>query len=99
MDKNEEVKASIRQIITESIQNEMNDTPDGSVVFNIQRYIDGLLGEGKRNPSLMSYLMRYDERIKHGGKQFMMFESFGTGLRQFSTGNKNVKEVLKKKEN
>lgn len=99
MDKNEDVKASIRQIITESIQNEMNDTPDGSVVFNIQRYIDGLLGEGKKNPSLMSYLMRYDERIKHGGKQFMMFESFGTGLRQFSTGNKNVKEVLKKMDN
>ena len=96
MDKNEDVKASIRQIITESIQNELNDTPDGSVVFNIQRYIDGLLGEGKRNPDLMSYLMRYDERIKHGGKQFMMFESFGTGLRQFATGNKNVKTVLKK---
>lgn len=99
MDKNEDVKASIRQIITESIQNEMNDTPDGSVVFNIQRYIDGLLGEGKRNPDLMSYLMRYNERIKHGGKQFMMFESFGTGLRQFSTGNKNVKDVLKKMDN
>ena len=93
MDKNSEVKQTIRQIINESLK-EPRATFDGASYFGISNYVTGLLSEGQKNPQLMSYLTNYDRRVKNGGKEFLMFEEFGIGLAQFAKGNKSVKAVL-----
>lgn len=93
MDKNLEVKQTIRQIINESLE-EPRTTFDGASYFGIRNYVTGLLAEGQKNPQLMSYLTNYEYRLRKGGKEFLMFEEFGTGLAQFAKGNKSVKAVL-----
>ena len=93
MDKNSEVKQTIRQIINESLEDKRT-TFDGASFFSIRNYVTGLLAEGHTNPQLMSYLTNYEYRLRKGGKEFLMFEEFGTGLAQFAKGNKSVKSVL-----
>lgn len=89
-----ELQDAIRGIVNEELRTECKKPYDGTTIFNIDRYINGLMSEGKTNPKLMSYLMRFNESLAHGAKQFMLFEMFGKGLNQFATGNKAVKSVI-----
>ena len=92
---NSEVKQKIHEIINESLENDSRRNYDGTEVFKISRYVTGLLSEKLTNPKLVSFLHNYDERIKRGGKEWIMFEEFGTGLAQFAKGNPSVKNVIK----
>lgn len=75
----------------------MNTNPheyDGTQLFNIHKYITDLIVEGQKNPGLMSYLIDYDNALKSGKKDFLLFESFGRGLARYAKGNKAVKDVI-----
>lgn len=75
----------------------MNTNPheyDGTQLFNIHKYITDLIVEGQKNPGLMSYLIDYDNALKSGKKDFLLFESFGRGLSRYAKGNKAVKDVI-----
>lgn len=75
----------------------MNTNPheyDGTQLFNIHKYITDLIVEGQKNPGLMSYLIEYDNALKSGKKDFLLFESFGRGLSRYAKGNKAVKDVI-----
>lgn len=91
--KNSEIKQAVRQIINESLENDRSNF-DGTAVFNISRYVEGLIAEGQNDAKLMSYLTNFKRRIDKGGREWMMFEEFGQGLAQFATGNKSVKNVI-----
>lgn len=90
----EELKDSIRNIINEGLRSDLHETPDMTSVFGIRKYINGLVEQAQRNPKLMSYIMRFNESLDRGGKDFMLFEQFGKGLEQFATGNKIIKGVI-----
>ena len=76
-----EMKEDIRNIIAESYREK--NAPDATSRFNISQYVEHLLATTK-TPALTSFLMRVDESIKQGVPQFMLFEQFGDGLKQFS---------------
>lgn len=82
----------IRNIINESMNE--RKSYDGTKVFNIRRYVSGLIEEGHKNPKLMSYLLQFDERLNSGEQDYKMFNEFGNGLKVFAKGNKSIKKVL-----
>lgn len=90
----EELKDSIKNIINEGLRSDLRETPDMSSVFGIRKHINGLVEQAQRNPKLMSYIMRFNEALERGAKDFMLFEQFGKGLEQFATGNKIIKGVI-----
>ena len=90
----EELKDSIKNIINEGLRSDLHETPDMTSVFGIRKHINGLVEQAQRNPKLMSYIMRFNESLDRGGKDFMLFEQFGKGLEQFATGNKIIKGVI-----
>ena len=75
------MKDDIRNIIKESYREKT--APDATGRFNVSQYVSHLLATTK-TPALTSFLMRVDESIKQGTPQFMLFEQFGEGLKQFS---------------
>ena len=84
---------NIRNIINEGMNNDYSDF-DGSEKFGIRRYVTGLIEEGYKNPAVMSYLVRFDNRLNNGEKEFMLFEEFGQGLARFAKGNSAIKSVI-----
>lgn len=89
-----ELKDSIKNIINEGLRSDLRETPDMTSVFGIKKYINGLVEQAQKNPKLMSYVMRFNESLSRGAKDFMLFEQFGKGLEQFATGNKVIKGVI-----
>lgn len=87
-----ELSDAIHQIINESLQE--TKSLDGTKVFNIRRYVNGLIEEGHKNPSLMTFLLNYESMLNNGVKDFMLYEKFGKGLEAFARGNKVIKSIL-----
>ena len=48
-----ELQDAIRGIVNEELRTECKKPYDGTTIFNIDRYINGLMSEGKTNPKLM----------------------------------------------
>ena len=90
----DEILKDVRKIINESIQ-EKPSMYDVTKKFNIHRYITGLIEEGHKNPELMNMLVRYDNMLNNGAKDFMIFEQFGNELSRYTSGNKNIKNIIK----
>lgn len=88
-----ELLEGVRHIIDEGFNTESNNF-DNKTKFNIRKYVQGLIEEGHKNPELMNYLIKYDEALNNGAKDFMIFEQFGNGLTRFAKANKSVKSVL-----
>ena len=91
----ENLLKGVQDIINEGFSQEQR-LFDGTDKFDIHKYVNELLEEGHKNPELMTYLLRYDNALKQGVKDFMVFEQFGQGLTTFSKGNKAVKTVISK---
>lgn len=87
-----ELTSAIQQIINESLQE--TKSLDGTKVFNIRRYVNGLIEEGHKNPKLMTFLIGYENMLNNGAKDFMLYEQFGKGLEEFARGNKVIKSIL-----
>lgn len=87
-----ELTSAIREIINESLQE--TKSLDGTKVFNIRRYVNGLIEEGHKNPKLMTFLISYENMLNNGAKDFMLYEKFGKGLEEFARGNKVIKSIL-----
>lgn len=90
----DELLKDVRKIINESIQ-EKPTVYDVTKKFNIRRYVTGLIEEGHKNPELMNMLVKYDNALTNGAKDFMIFEQFGNELARFSTGNRSIKKIIK----
>lgn len=93
LDKNELLEG-VRNIIAEGFNRDV-ESLDGTKKFNIHRYVTGLIEEGHKNPDLMTYLLKYDNALNNGVKDFTIFEQFGQGLTQYAKGNAAVKNVIK----
>ena len=88
-----ELLEGVRHIIDEGFNTESNNF-DNKTKFNIRKYVQDLIEEGHKNPELMNYLIKYDEALNNGTKDFMIFEQFGNGLIRFAKANKSVKSVI-----
>lgn len=83
---------NVRSIINEGL--ERNAEHDASDKFTIKRYVNSLIGEGSRNPNLMNVLVGYDNRIKAGEPEYMMYESFGHDIARHASGNRSIKGII-----
>lgn len=81
----------MRNIVNEAFKEK--NAPDLTKKFNIKRFISGLL-ENSKTPKLTSFLNRYNKYIQDGMPEYLLYESFADGLKNFETGNKQVAAAM-----
>lgn len=89
----DELLKDVRNIINESMQQTVS-ADDVLNQFDIHGYITRLIETGHKNPELMNMLVRYDDMLNKGVKDFTVFEQFGNELARFSAGNRIIKEII-----
>ena len=86
-----QIKQDLRNIVNEAFKEK--NAPDLTKKFNIKRFISGLL-ENSKTPKLTSFLNRYNKYIQDGMPEYLLYESFADGLKNFETGNKQVAAAM-----
>ena len=86
-----QIKHDLRNIVNEAFKEK--NAPDLTKKFNIKRFISGLL-ENSKTPKLTSFLNHYNKYIQDGMPEYLLYESFADGLKNFETGNKQVTAAM-----
>lgn len=89
----DELLKDVRNIINESMQQKVS-ADDVTAQFDIHGYITRLIETGHKNPELMNMLVRYDDMLNKGVKDYNIFEQFGNELARFSAGNRIIKDII-----
>ncbi len=86
-----QIKQDLRNIVNEAFREK--NAPDLTKKFNIKRFITGLL-ENSKTPKLTAFLNHFNKYVQDGMPEFLLYESFADGLKEFENGNKQVTAAM-----